>query len=214
MLVIGWPIILVVTVLSAGAAEVGETLRKPEYTASARLFAVVAGDAGVPAAFQGDRGAVSRIPTYGKLALSDLVAVRTIDQLGLDESPAELRERVSVLFAPQSAVMTVSTTADDEETAIRESTAVAQNLVQVSTELQWADGGPTANLVPVDYPTMAVLARASRLRALAVGASLGLLLSCLALWLCGAARDTVLDKRRLAATVGETDVEARSLKGR
>ena len=82
-----WPVILCAVVLSAAAAAAVTSVKAPKFAASAQVFAVVTGDAGVPAAYQGGRGAVARMSTYQALAQSELVAERSIGDLGSPEQP-------------------------------------------------------------------------------------------------------------------------------
>jgi capsular polysaccharide biosynthesis protein len=219
----GWLVILCATVLSTGAALLAHQLRDPVYVASAQVFAVVPGDAGVRAAYEGDRGATTRIYNYTQLAKSDLVTRRTINDLDLNTTSSELAGDISVasvpddlsmLGRPMSALMKIEVTGQDADTAIRSVNAVAKNLVSASQELEWEDApeesgnrieaGPTAELVLIDEATSARNGGGSVVTDLAVGGGLGLVLSVLLVLGTGIVRGTVLGRDQLDDLVRQT----------
>lgn len=200
-----WPVIVCATLLSAGAFHLSQQWKKYEYVATSQLFATVAGDAGVPAAFQGGRGAVSRMGSYGALATSALVATRTIDDLKLDETPADFAKDVTVVLIPGSALMNVSVTDRDPAAAVREVNALTRNLVNAAEELESSDTGPSGDLIPVDDATAAGrVGGYSLMDGLALGGAVGFILSCVAVLGYGIARNRVLDRSQVATIVTHT----------
>lgn len=199
------PVILCASVLSGLAFDVSAGLRKPDYAASTRVIAVVAGDAGTPAAFEGGRGAVSQMTSYAALATSALVAARSVDDLQLDEEPSELAAKVSVEVVPRSAIMTVSVVDDDPSRAIASVNAITRNLVNATSELEWSDAGPAASLVPIDNATSAQpVATTSRFSRIASGCVLGLVMSTVLVLGYESARSRLLNRGQVGVVVKRT----------
>lgn len=215
MLARGWVIIALATLLSMGAAWAATGLRAPEYEASASVFAEVAGDPGVFSAYAGGMAANARVPTYIDLATSNLVAGRAIEELKLDTAPAELASRVSGEWVPgganawgraNSALIRISVTARDPDTAVKTVNSLAGHLVALSRELEWGQSketdpiqytGPAAELVPVDRAHAAHLVTTPLWRTLAIGAGLGLACGALMVLGMGIVRDRVATRGQL-----------------
>jgi capsular polysaccharide biosynthesis protein len=207
MLARGWPVILVATLLSAAAVVASDRyVQDPVYAASTQLFAMVPGDAQTHAAYEGNRGSTVRISTYSQLAISTIVTQRTIDELGLPDTPAQLAKRISVRsvpdtltrFAyPMSVLINVQVTGNDSNRTVEVANAVARNLVAASQELEWngSESGPA--LVLIDDAKSATNAGRSWLSNAGIGAAVGLILSCLAVIAIGVSRDQVLSREQL-----------------
>lgn len=210
----GWLVILCATLLSAGAVVgVQQLLREPTYVASVQVFAVVPGDAGVKAAYEGGRGATVRIDTYGELARSRLITERTVDEVGLNIAPSALAERISVssipgdlspYARPMSALMRIQVTGDNPDTTVETANALAKNLVSASQEVEWTESGPGAELVLIDGAESARQSGPSLVRNLVVGGSIGLALSVVMVLTLGIGRGTVLDRGQVDHVVGQT----------
>jgi capsular polysaccharide biosynthesis protein len=203
MLASAWLVILLATLLSAGAVQLGEMTRKPEYRASAQLFAVVAGDAGARASREGEIGATVRMLGYGQLAKTRIVMQRTIDDLHLDTTPAKLAKRTTVTLVPNSVLMGIQVTGDNADTTRDTINSMAKNLVALSAELENGDSGPAAQLVLVDQAAAAHLIPRSWMSNLEVGGGLGFGLSCVLVLAWGVARDRVLGPGQLEYVVKE-----------
>lgn len=215
MLARGWVIILVATVLSVGAAWAAVELPAPKYQASALVFAEVAGDPGAFSTYTGGMAANARIPTYMNLAQSTLVTRRAIADLRLNTTPEELASRVSAEWVPggvnvwgrvNSALLQITVTDRDPESAVKTANAIAGHLMGVSRELEWTQSketdaiqytGPNAELVPIDPATTAQLVEPPVMRALAVGGGVGLACSVLLVLGVGIARDRVATRGQL-----------------
>jgi capsular polysaccharide biosynthesis protein len=221
-------VILIATVLSAGStAALQHFLREPVYTATTQLFAVVPGDAGVFSAYYGGMGATARMETYRQLATSTIVAARTIDDVALDMTPAELAKKITAkptpgdlsrYARPMSTLLRVQVTDSDPDTAVKAANALSKNLAALSRELEWTESkvdspvqytGPGAELVQVDSASSAVEVAAPLWKDAAYGAGMGCALSCIAVLILGVARGSVLStaevdhvaKQALSSTV-------------
>lgn len=203
----GWLVILVATILSAAAVVAGDRyLQDPVYAASTQLFAVVPGDAQTHSAYEGNRGSTVRIETYAQLAISTIVTQRTIDELGLPDTPAQLAKRISVRsvpdtlsrFAyPMSVLINVQVTGNDPNRTVDVANAVARNLVAATQELEWSGSASGPALVLIDDAKSAKNAGRSWLSNAGIGAAVGLVLSCLAVIAIGTRRDKVLSREQL-----------------
>jgi capsular polysaccharide biosynthesis protein len=218
ILVRGWLVIIGATVLSAAAAvAAGQFLQDPVYTASTQVFAVVPGDAQTHAAYEGNRAASVRVQTYLELATSSIVTLRTIDQLGLQETPEELAERISVRSVPDtlsrfnfpvSVLIGLTVSGSDPNSTVDIANAVTANLIGASEELEWSDSESGPSLVLIDDAKSAPEVSRPWLADAGTGAALGLVLSCLAVLAVGAGRDRILDRDQIGylasgSTVGE-----------
>lgn len=210
----GWVVVICATVLAAiSVVAVDRYLRGPVYVASTQLFAVVPGDAQTHAAYEGNRGGSVRIDTYKQLATSTMVTLRTIDELGLPDSPEELAKRISVNSVPDtlsqfsfplSVLLNVSVSGSDPSGTVDVANAVARNLAAATQELEWngSDSGPA--LVIIDEAKSAPESRHSWLYSATMGGALGLALSCLAVLAVGVRRDRILNPDQLSYVAQQT----------
>jgi len=209
-----WPIIVIATLVSAGAALGALELRKPNYSASVVLLAAVAGDPSTFALYYGGLGAQVRLPTYVMLAKSTQVTQRTIDDLNLTTTVDDLAGRISAEWTPAgvdlrgraaSSVLKVSVTAHTPDAAIREVNSVAANLVSVSRELEYYEAklgdenhkGPAAELTPIGTARSAELVPVPIFRTLAIGGGVGLGVSLVVMLAVEIFRDTVASRGQL-----------------
>jgi capsular polysaccharide biosynthesis protein len=204
----GWLVILSATVLSAVAVVAFERyVQAPVYVASTQLFAVVPGDAMVHAAYEGNRGSAVRSETYAQLATSTIVTQRTIDELGLPDTPAQLAERISVRpvpdtlsqFAyPLSVLLNVQVSGSDADGTVDVANAVARNLSAATQELEWTGTESGPSLLIVDEAKSATEAHPSLLSSASIGGGIGFAVSCLVILGLGIGRDRVLSRDQLA----------------
>ena len=134
----GWIVILLTTALSAGAGWVAWMTKDPVYSSTARVYATTKGAATPADAYYGNHNSVQRTLTIRSLARSPQVTVRTIDQLGLHDTPDDLANRIAV-SAGQTALMDVVVTGDDPTLTRRTANAVAANLMLLTREMGTVD---------------------------------------------------------------------------
>jgi capsular polysaccharide biosynthesis protein len=220
MLVGSWLVILCATALSSAVAvAAGGLLKDPVYTASTQVFAVVPGDAQTHAAYEGNRGASVRVQTYAELATSSIVTLRTIDELGLQETPDELAEQISVRSVPDtlsrfnfpvSVLMGLTVSGSDPDTTVAIANAVTANLIAASEELEWHDSEAGPALVLIDEAKSASEVPRPWRKDAGTGAALGLVLSVLAVLAVGAGRDRILDRDQIGYLTDGSTVGART----
>jgi capsular polysaccharide biosynthesis protein len=144
----GWIVILAATALSVGAGWVAWETADPVYGSTAKVFATTRGSATPVDAYYGHLNSVSRTLTIQSLARSPQVTMRTIDQLGLQDTPGGLASRVTV-GVTTSALMDVQVTGNDPTLTRRTANAVAANLMQLTREMGGLDTS-NVDLVLVD----------------------------------------------------------------
>lgn len=122
-----WVLVTAVTVAGLVLATVLGLLAGREYRASATLVltpsAHPAPDAAARAAILASS---SGMTTYAQLSTSPEVATAVVAQLGLDESPADLRKQLTATVPTNSYLIDLAVTADSPDHAVRIANAVAQ----------------------------------------------------------------------------------------
>jgi capsular polysaccharide biosynthesis protein len=196
----GWIVILAATALSVGAGWVAWQTADPVYQSTAKVFATTKGSATPVDAYYGHLNSVSRTLTIQNLARSPQVTTRTIDQLGLNDTPGELASRITVVVTT-SALMDVLVTGDDPTVTRRTANAVAANLMQLTREMGGLDTS-NVDLVLVDSAGPAVRAGSMWQFMIQAGA-LGLAVSVFLVLAYGLVRNKVLGKGHVDRVVDE-----------
>jgi capsular polysaccharide biosynthesis protein len=196
----GWIVILAATALSVGAGWLAWETSDPVYSSTARMFATTRGSATPIDAYYGHLNSVSRTLTIQRLARSPQITARTVDQLGLQDTPDGLGSRITV-GVTTSALVEVQVTGDDPELTRRTTNAVAANLLQLTREMGGVD---TSN---VELAIVDAAGPADRLGSMwqfmLHAGLLGLALSAMLVLGYGLVRNKVLGKRDVDRVVEE-----------
>src|SRR5690349_1119774 len=128
-----WLVVVVATALSLVAGWLAHRTADPSYQATTRLIVVAPASAEVFDAYYGHLAAAGRAVSVGQLAKNPQVAKRTIDQLDLHETPAELIKRITPVV--RDAVVTITVTGDTPELARDTANSVLYNLVAITDEM-------------------------------------------------------------------------------
>jgi capsular polysaccharide biosynthesis protein len=196
----GWIVILATTALSVGAGWIAWETSDPVYSSTARMFATTRGSATPIDAYYGHLNSVSRTLTIQRLARSPQITARTVDQLGLQDTPDGLGSRITV-GVTTSALVEVQVTGDDPELTRRTTNAVAANLLQLTREMGGVD---TSN---VELAIVDAAGPADRLGSMwqfmLHAGLLGLALSAVLVLAYGLVRNKVLGKRDVDRVVEE-----------
>jgi capsular polysaccharide biosynthesis protein len=131
-------VILAATALSVGAGWIAWETSDAVYSSTARAFATTRGSATPLDAYYGHLNSVSRTLTIQRLARSPQITVRTVDQLGLPDTPDGLGSRITI-GVTNSALMEIQVTGDDPTLTRRTTNAVAANLMQLTREMGGVD---------------------------------------------------------------------------
>lgn len=188
-----WPILIVATLIGAGAGYATSYFSKPEYTSTATLFVATQNGTSVAEAYQNNLFSQERVISYASLATSEQVAARAVDQLKAPISPEDLRAKITAVPMEKTVMLTIGVTDADPAQAQAYAGAVSDQLVNLIGELETSrrGGSPAAGAVVVDdadYPTKA--AGMSWPIKTAIGAVVGLLVGFLLAIIAG-----VADKR-------------------
>jgi len=195
-----WIVIVCATALSAGAGWLAHRTTAPVYQATSRVFVVAPGSAEVVDAYAGHLAAAGRAVSIQQLAKNPQVAKRTIDLLGLHETPAQLIKRIKP--AVRDTVVEIHVTGDSPELARDTANGVTFNLVALAQEMASLDKSGS-DVVPVDFAAGASDNRKSLKVYLLLGGALGLALSVLLSIALGRMRDLVLTEEQVARIVDE-----------
>ncbi len=200
-----WWLVLVATVVGAGIGYATSFMYTPKYESTARLFVTTQSGTSVGDAYQNNLFSQQRVVSYAGLATSQQVAVRAINQLKAPISPDELRKKITATPLENTVLLDITARDTDPATAQTYANAVADQLVQLVSELETSrrGGTPAAGAIVVDdanYPTRA--GGPNLLTRIGMGAAAGLVMGLL-LAVLAAVLDTRLRSReRVDALTG------------
>ena len=188
-----WWVIVILTVLGGLVGFSTSLFMTPQYQSTATLFVATQNGTTATEAYQNNLFSTDRVNSYASLATSEQVAARAVDQLKAPISADELRGKISAAAGPKTVLLSVSVTDPDPAQAQSYANAVADQLVNLVSELETSrrGGTPAAGAVVVDeagYPTEPT--GLSLLTRIGLGAAAGLLLGIVAAIVAG-----VVDKR-------------------
>lgn len=170
--------LIVVTTLAGAAIGYGTAfMSAPEYQSTARLFVSTQSGTSVGDAYQNNLFSQERVVSYAGLATSEQVSARAVDQLKMPITAEELRSKIVATPLPKTVLLDITVTDSSPSNAQTYANAVADQLVQLVSELETSrrGGTPAAGAILLDdanYPTS--LAGLSLLTRLALGAAAGL----------------------------------------
>jgi capsular exopolysaccharide synthesis family protein len=188
-----WPIVIVATLIGAGAGYAISYFSTPQYQSTATLFVATQSGTSVAEAYQNNLFSQERVVSYASLATSEQVAARAVDQLKAPISADELRAKISAVPMEKTVMLTVGVKDPDPAQAQAYAGAVSDQLVNLIGELETSrrGGTPAAGAVVVDeadYPTKPL--GMSWWMKTAIGAAAGLVVGFLLAIMAG-----VVDKR-------------------
>jgi receptor protein-tyrosine kinase len=195
-----WWLVLVTTLVGAAIGYGTAFMSTPQYQSTARLFVTTQSGTSVGDAYQNNLFSQERVVSYAGLATSEQVAARAVDQLKMPISPEELRSKIVATPLPKTVLLDISVSDPDPATAQTYANAVADQLVQLVSELETSrrGGTPAAGAILLDdanYPT--TVAGLSLLTRIGLGGVGGFIIGLLAAISIGAldsrlrARDSV-----------------------
>lgn len=153
ILLSGWVLILVAGLLSAAVAWLATSLVEPSYTAAARVFVTAPGSPSPKNSLDGNRGSLVRVESYVQLATGEQVLRRVIASQDLPIEPAELKQDITAVPSPGSALIEITVVNSDAEVARDVANSVAVNLIQLVREIDLGADGPASELTLVDAAT-------------------------------------------------------------
>lgn len=200
-----WPIVIVATLIGAGAGYATNYFSTPEYQSTATLFVATQNGTSVAEAYQNNLFSQERVISYASLAKSEQVAARAVDQLKAPISPDELRAKITAVPMEKTVMLTIGVTDPDPAQAQAYAGAVSDQLVNLIGELETSrrGGSPAAGAVVVDdadYPTKA--SGMSWPIMTAIGAVAGLLVGFILAIIAGVADKRLRGRETIEETTG------------
>jgi capsular exopolysaccharide synthesis family protein len=197
--------VLVVTAVGAGIGYATSLLYTPQYESTARLFVTTQSGTSVGDAYQNNLFSQERVVSYAGLATSQQVAARAVDQLKVPMAADEMRSKITATPLPNTVLLDITARDTDPAAAQTYANAVADQLVQVASELETSrrGGTPAAGAVLLDdanYPTEA--AGLSLLTRIALGAAGGFALGLMLAVLAGVLDPKMRRRERVEAVTG------------
>ncbi|WP_235504644.1 polysaccharide biosynthesis tyrosine autokinase [Arthrobacter sp. Leaf141] len=127
--------------LIGGAASM---LIKPTYTSSTQLFVAIQSSGTVTELQQGNTFSQARVQSYVKTVSSPVVLSPVIDSLGLNETAADLADRITASSDPNTVLITISASDGSPAQASAIAQAVGASLVKVVDDLERPKAGGTS----------------------------------------------------------------------
>jgi len=200
-----WWVVLAAVVIGAVVGGVTQLLHKQEYTSTARLFVTTQSGTSVGDAYQNNLFSEERVVSYAGLATSEQVAARAIDQLKASITADELRSKITALPLPQTVLLDITATDSDAATAQLYANAVADQLVNVTTELETSrrGGESAAGAILVDDASFGTPVKSSGLvTRILLGAMAGLLVGFILAAILGVSDTRVQRRERVEDVTG------------
>ena len=138
-----WMTIVVVTLLSLGAAAVFTLREAPQYASSARLF-ISTPESSSDQAYTGGLFSQARVTSYADLLTGEEISRRVVERLNLDESPRNLAGQISAFAKPDTVVLSITVTDSGPERAQLLTQTVAEEFVKYVKELETPEGKTSA----------------------------------------------------------------------
>jgi capsular exopolysaccharide synthesis family protein len=195
-----WWVVLVAVVIGAAAGVASQQLHKQEYTSTARLFVSTQSGTSVGDAYQNNLFSQERAYSYAGLATSEQVAARALDQVKGSITVDELRAKITAIPLPQTVLLDITATDPDPATAQLYANAVADQLVNVTSELETSrrGGESAAGAVVVDDASFgSPIESMSLVTRILLGALAGLLIGIILAALIGVSDSRVRRRERI-----------------
>lgn len=174
-----WMTIVITTLVVVGLAAGWTALQTKQYTSSTQFFVSVSGAEDSTALQQGSTFTQQRVKSYAQLLTTPRALNSVVDQIGGEESTADLAEQITVTTPPDTVLIEVSVTDSSPTHAEAVADAIGKTFPEVVAEVETPEGAGKSPIkvtlvepaVTSDTPTSPVPARN-----LALGLVLGLLL--------------------------------------
>jgi capsular exopolysaccharide synthesis family protein len=152
-----------------------------EYRASVTFFVATSGDAGTQGAVEGDEFAQRRVNSYLGLLTTDRLAVKVIEETGLDLTPGEVKTMMGADADVDTVLLTATVTDSSRARVTQVAEAVSTEFVELVDEVE-NQGSGSVDLEVVSGPNVTELPPR---RALMVGIPgvIGLVLGLALAWL-------------------------------
>jgi len=206
-----WWLIVVGAVIGAATGGVLYLFHKTEYKSTARLFVTTQSGTAVADAYQNNLFSQERVFSYAGLATSTQVAARAVDQLKSPITADELRAKITAVPVPQTVLLDITATDSDAATAQLYANAIADQLVNLATELETSrrGGESAAGAILVDDASFGTPVKSmSLITRILLGAGGGLLVGIVLAAIAGVSDTRVRRRERVEDVTGSALIGA------
>lgn len=137
----GWRVVAVSIALAMATAFGITLLTTPVYESRAHMFVSTSGAKYSPDVYEGNLFSQQAIPAYAGLVTNDVVASAVIADLALDLTPAELDDKVTMTYSPETVVFDIVATDSSPELAADIANTMATELSAVIADLEAPEDG-------------------------------------------------------------------------
>jgi receptor protein-tyrosine kinase len=200
-----WWVVLIAAAVGAGIGYGTTLLSTTQYESTARLFVTTQSGTSVGDAYQNNLFSQERVVSYAGLATSEQVAARAVDQLKASITPDQLRSKITATPLPQTVLLDITAKDTDPAMAQTYANAVADQLVNLASELETSrrGGTPAAGAVLVDDASYGVKAGGlSLLHRILLGAAGGLIVGVVLAIIIGALDSRLRRRERVEELAG------------
>ena len=146
----GWWLIAIGLLIGMAGGGAMTWQATPLYTSSAQLFVTATDTDDTSNAYQGNLFSQQRVASYVEILTSERLAGRIVDEMGLEETPAELAESIVAGEVPDTVLLDVSVTRPSATEARDIAAVLGQQFIDMVTDLETPDGA-TSSTVKVDF---------------------------------------------------------------
>nr|WP_274617650.1 polysaccharide biosynthesis tyrosine autokinase [Nesterenkonia sp. AY15] len=137
----GWLIIVLATLAGIGAAATYSMLQSPQYEAGTRVYVSTDSASTVAELGQGNTYTQQIVESFVQVTTTPRVLQPVIDDLGLQQTPAELAGSVAVSTDPNTVLMQITATDEDPTLAADIANSVTESLIGVVGEITPGSSG-------------------------------------------------------------------------
>nr|WP_255727218.1 polysaccharide biosynthesis tyrosine autokinase [Nesterenkonia sp. DZ6] len=137
----GWLIIVLATLAGIGAAATYSMLQSPQYEAGTRVYVSTDSASTVAELGQGTTYTQQIVESFVQVTTTPRVLQPVIDDLGLQQTPAELSESVAVSTDANTVLMQITATDEDPTLAAEIANSVTESLIGVVGEITPGSSG-------------------------------------------------------------------------
>jgi capsular polysaccharide biosynthesis protein len=137
----GWRIVAVSIALSMATAFGISLLITPVYESRTQMFVSTSGSTDSPDVYEGNLFSQQAIPAYAGLVTNEALASTVIADLALDLTPAELADKVTMTYSPETVVFDIVATDTSPEVARDIANTMATELSAVVANLETTETG-------------------------------------------------------------------------
>lgn len=174
-----WLVIVVTAAVAVLGALAVSLLTTPTYQSCSRVFVSTSGGTSVSESYQGNLFSQQRVASYSELVTGETLAARTIADLGLTMTPAELAAEVTATSTPDTVLLDMCAVDSSPGLARDIANSLAVQLTTLVRELETPEdgGAPIAGVRLVEEAKAAAAPISPKTtRNIALGAAVGLLL--------------------------------------